>query len=96
MRLRALRVFDIRQFGGRGVALEGIEDGLNSFAEPNETGKSTLFEALHAAMFEKFTSSGKAVQGLRPYAGGNPRVSIDLETGEGLFRVEKRFTKGPA
>ena len=46
MKLRAIRLYNVRQFGGRGVALEDIRDGLNSFAAPNETGKSTFFDAL--------------------------------------------------
>lgn len=96
MKLRALRIHDVRQFAGRGVALEGIADGLNSFAEPNEAGKSTLFAALQAVIFEKYTSAGKAIQSLRPYAGGNPRIAVDLETADGAFRVEKRFNRGPA
>jgi len=96
MRLRALRVHDLRQFAGRGVALEGITDGLNSFAEPNETGKSTLFAALRALLFFKETSKHKDIESLRPYDGGNPRIAADIETADGLYRVEKRFLGGPS
>ncbi|MEM6623958.1 MAG: hypothetical protein AAF674_17160 [Pseudomonadota bacterium] len=96
MKLRALRVHNVRQFGGRGVALEGLTDGLNSFAEPNETGKSTLFDALQELLFKKHSSKDKDVAALQPYDGGNPHISADLEVDAGLFRVEKRFLAGPA
>ncbi|MGF1445098.1 MAG: AAA family ATPase [Pikeienuella sp.] len=91
MRLRALRVHDLRRFAGRGVALEGITDGLNLFAEPNETGKSTLFDALHALVFHKHASVGAQVRSLTPYGGGRPRVCADIEVDGRLYRVEKRF-----
>ncbi|WP_285674790.1 AAA family ATPase, partial [Paralimibaculum aggregatum] len=94
MRLRALRVHDLRRFAGRGVALDGIADGLNLFAEPNETGKSTLFDALQALVFLPHGSSRKEVRELRPYAGGAPRIEAEIETAEGRFRIEKRYLKG--
>jgi len=91
VKLRALRLYDVRQFAGRGVALEAIGDGLNSFAEPNETGKSTLFDALHELLFKKYTSKDAEVRALQPYTGGHPLIEADLETAAGLFRVRKRF-----
>ena len=95
MKLRAIRVFDVRCFGGHGVAIEDIADGLNTFAEPNETGKSTIFDALHALLFSKHTSRDRAVISLRPYAGGAPRIVADVEFGGGFYRIEKKFLSGP-
>lgn len=95
MKLRAVRVFDVRCFGGHGVAIEDIADGLNTFAEPNETGKSTIFDALHALLFTKHTSRDKTVNSLRPYAGGAPRIVADVEFGGGFYRIEKKFLSGP-
>jgi DNA repair exonuclease SbcCD ATPase subunit len=62
VKLRAIRVFDVRCFGGEGVAIEDIADGLNTFAEPNETGKSTIFDALHALLFTKHTSKDNRIE----------------------------------
>jgi DNA repair exonuclease SbcCD ATPase subunit len=95
VRLRALRIADLRRFGGSGAAIEGIGDGLNVFAEPNETGKSTLFDALHALLFVKHGSKRADVAALRPYEGGAPAVSADLEIDGRLYRVEKRFLSRP-
>ncbi len=96
MKLRAVRLFNVRQFGGRGVAIEGIADGLNSFAEPNETGKSTIFDALQELLFKKHTSKDTSIRGLQPYAGGNPHISADVEVEGRVYRIEKRFLGGPA
>ena len=96
MKLRAIRLHNVRQFGGCGVALNSIADGLNSFAEPNETGKSTIFDALQELLFKKHSSKDGQVRSLQPYAGGNPHIEADLEVDGQLFRIEKRFIAGPA
>ena len=48
MRLRALRLHNVKRFAGRGIAIENIGDGVNVLTAANEFGKSTSFEALHA------------------------------------------------
>lgn len=96
MKLRAIRLHNVRQFGGRGVALERITDGLNSFAEQNETGKSTIFDALQELLFKKHSSKDGQVRSLQPYAGGNPHIEADIEVDGQFFRIEKRFIGGPA
>ena len=96
MKLRAIRLHNVRQFGGHGVAVESIADGLNSFAEPNETGKSTIFDALQELLFKKHSSKDGQVRSLQPYGGGNPHIEAALELDGQLFRIEKRFIAGPA
>lgn len=91
MKLTALRLFNVRRFAGRGVAIEGIDDGVNVFSAPNEHGKSTCFDALHALFFEPHTGTPKAVQQLRPYSGGSPIVEADIETEAGRLRLTKQF-----
>ncbi len=94
MKLTALRLHNIRRFAGRGVAVEGIGDGVNVLCAANEFGKSTCFDALHALFFQPHTGTPGAVQGLRPYSGGNPLVEADILTGEGAFRLTKQFYGG--
>ncbi|TQS69995.1 chromosome segregation protein SMC [Rhodobacteraceae bacterium] len=94
MKLRAITVENIRRFSNP-VTLGGMTDGLNVLREPNEHGKSTLFDALQAAFFERHTAKGKAVQALRPHAGGAPSVRIELETAEGTFTIFKRWLSKP-
>ncbi|QDL93977.1 chromosome segregation protein SMC (plasmid) [Paroceanicella profunda] len=91
MKLRALRLSNVRKFAGRTASLTGIGDGITVLSEANEFGKSTFFDALHALFFERYAANGKSVQMLQPRAGGSVEVSADVETPEGLFRVEKRW-----
>lgn len=95
MKLRAIRLYNVRQFGGRGVALEDIRDGLNSFAAPNETGKSTFFDALQELFFKRHSSKDGPVRSLQPYAGGNPHIEADVDLDGHRFRIAKRFLAGP-
>lgn len=94
MKLTALRLHNVRRFAGRGVAVEGIGDGVNVLCAANEFGKSTCFDALHALFFQPHTGTPGAVQGLRPYSGGNPLVEADIVTANGAFRLTKQFYGG--
>lgn len=94
MRLRALHLGNVRKFAGQRASITGIGDGITVVSEANEFGKSTFFDALHALFFEKYSSAAKPVKSLQPYAKGPVEVSADIETDQGLFRVEKTFLKG--
>ena len=91
MKLRALRMANVRRFGSEGVAVEDIGDGLNVFAAPNEAGKSTLFDGLQALLFYKSSSTAKEIRQLQPYAGGWPQIAAEVELEGGRYRIEKRF-----
>lgn len=91
MKISALRLFNVKRFAGRGVAIEGIGDGVNVLCAANEFGKSTSFEALHALFFQPHSSTAGDVRSLRPYSGGNPLVEADISTAEGTFRITKQF-----
>lgn len=94
MKISALRLFNVKRFAGRGVAIEGIGDGVNVLCAANEFGKSTSFEALHALFFQPHSGTPGDVQRLRPYSGGNPVVEADISTGEGRFRITKQYYGG--
>lgn len=94
MKLRALRLWNVRKFANRGIAIENIGDGVNVLSAENEFGKSTSFDALHAAFFQPFSGTPKPVQMLRPYSGGSPQVEVDMETHEGQFRISKTYYNG--
>jgi len=92
MKIRALRLYNVRRFEGCGTAIENIGDGVNVLCAPNETGKSTSFEALHALFFLPYsTTQRKEVQNLRPYSGGHPLIEVDITTQKGSFRISKQF-----
>ncbi|CCE98528.1 conserved hypothetical protein (plasmid) [Sinorhizobium fredii HH103] len=94
MKISALRLFNVKRFAGRGVAIEGIGDGVNVLCAANEFGKSTSFEALHALFFQPYSGTPGDIQRLRPYSGGNPSVEADIATGEGRFRITKQYYGG--
>lgn len=91
MKIDALRLYNVKRFAGKGVAIEGIADGVNVLCAANEYGKSTSFEALHALFFQPHSSTGSDVRNLRPYSGGNPLVETDISAPEGRFRITKQF-----
>ena len=91
MILRALRLGNVRRFANRGVAIEGIGDGVNVLSAPNEEGKSTCFDALNALVFVPYTSSAAAAKSLRPHSGGAPLVEAEFEFPDGTFRIAKRW-----
>ncbi|EAQ36222.1 hypothetical protein NB311A_01919 [Nitrobacter sp. Nb-311A] len=94
MKISALRLFNVKRFAGRGVAIEGIEGGVNVLCAANEFGKSTSFEALHALFFQPHSSGSGDVRILRPYSGGSPLVEADIVTGAGRFRITKQYFAG--
>lgn len=94
MKIEALRLFNVKRFANRGVAIEGIGDGVNVLCAANEFGKSTSFEALHALFFQPHSGTPGDVQRLRPYSGGSPLVEADIATAEGRFRITKQYYGG--
>ena len=94
MKIRAISLTNVRRFTDT-VTVDGIGDGLNVLCEPNETGKSTLFDAIQAVFFKPHGSRDKEVMALRPHAGGAPEVSIEIETDAGRFTLTKRWLQKP-
>lgn len=94
MKLAALRFHNVKRFAGRGVAIEGIGDGVNVLCAANEFGKSTSFEALHGLFFQPHSSTAGDVRNLRPYSGGNPLIEADITVGDARYRISKQFYAG--
>lgn len=95
MKLRSLALNQFKKFT-RPMRLDGIGDGLNVVVGPNEMGKSTLLDALRAALFEKYSSKAQpitALQNDRNQAG--PVVELAFELADGQYRITKRFIKKP-
>jgi hypothetical protein len=90
MKIRSIRLNDVRRFTAP-VLIDGIGDGINVLCEPNEHGKSTVFDAVQALCFQPHRSQAKEVRALKPHAGGAPEVAMEVETEGGVFRIEKRW-----
>lgn len=94
MKISALRFHNVKRFGGRGVAIEGMGDGVNMLCAANEFGKSTSFEALHGLFFLSHSSTAGGVRNLRPYSGGNPLVEADIAVDDARYRITKQYYGG--
>lgn len=91
MKLRSIELTNVRRFAGKTAALSGIGDGITVLSEPNEFGKSTFFDALHAVFFEKNGSRNAAIKALQPHAGGAPEVAVEIDLPDGRFHITKRW-----
>ena len=92
MKLLHLELTDWRQFCG-GPHKISFDDRSTIFAGPNEVGKSTIFEAIRRALFDRCRSTAQWVQHIAPYGirGAVPTVLLEFEhNGKGL-RIEKAF-----
>lgn len=95
MKLRAIELTNIRRFAGRSARLSGIGDGITVLCQPNEFGKSTFFDALHAVFFERHGSRNAVIKALQPHAGGAPEVAVEIDLPQGRFRIAKRWLQRP-
>lgn len=95
MKLRAITLNNVRRFTSP-VRIGEIGDGLNLLCEPNEHGKSTLFDAIQALFFTAHGSRAKEARALQPHAGGAPEVEVEIETAEGRFVVSKQWLSKPS
>lgn len=93
MKLLALRLANFRRFS-QGVALENLATGVNVIPGPNESGKSTFFQALEAAFLVRHNVTGAGLEVMRPRGGGEPVVEVDFETRGRRWRIRKQFGRG--
>jgi hypothetical protein len=95
MKIRSLALENFRRFRAP-VRIESLTDGLNLISEPNETGKSTILEAMRAALFERHGSAGAFIKSLRPWGDETaPTVELCFELEGAAWTVAKRFLQKP-
>lgn len=74
--------------------IAGLTQGLNIVIEPNETGKSTLLEAVRAALFLKHSSTTKLIRSFQPLGDNvGPQVALDFDVAGAPWSLTKRFIK---
>ncbi|MDM0006688.1 AAA family ATPase [Variovorax sp. J22G73] len=90
MKLQRLRIENFKLFRAP-LEITGFTDGLNLFAAPNESGKSTIAEAIRAAFFERHRSN--VVEHLRPWGESSvtPTVELDFELDGKPCKLTKAF-----
>lgn len=92
MKLTRVRLEQVRQFRDP-LEIDQLEDGLNIFTGPNESGKSTIARAIRAAFFERYRT--KSVDDLIPWgdSAAAPHVELDFEIGGKPYALSKTFIK---
>lgn len=87
IQLRQFRLFDT------GIDIGGLTPGINVFHGPNESGKSTLAQAIRAAFFERHSSGTLA--DLQPWgdSAAAPEVSLRFEFDGRTYHLIKRFVR---
>lgn len=91
MFIRDIRVENFRKFRDP-VSLTGLGNGLNLICEPNETGKSTLLDAMRAALFERHSSKSERIRSFRPHGDEvAPTVDLVFEIDGVSWTLKKRF-----
>ena len=96
MRLLSLNVRNYRIH--RDLTLD-FDPSRNLIGGTNETGKSTLAEAIHRALFMRHRAGGELLSSMRSKIHlGNPEVRLCFESGGEKWTIEKQFagTKGTA
>lgn len=90
MKLKRLRIENFKRFRAP-LEINGFTDGLNLFTAPNESGKSTVAEAIRCAFFERHRSS--SVEYFRPWgeSSSTPTVELDFELDAKPCRLTKAF-----
>ncbi len=90
MKIKRLR---IDGWKGLGQVKLDFEDGLNLIHGPNESGKTSLREAIRCVLLEPPTRRGKGgLQSARPWGTStNPLVEAVFELGGQEYEVSKRF-----
>lgn len=93
LKIRQIELNNFRKFR-KPVSIGKLSDGLNIIIEPNEVGKSTLLEALRAALFVRHSTKNQLASSFMPN-GENvaPEVTVAFDIGDIGWRVSKRFLK---
>lgn len=90
MKLKHIRVHQFQQFRAP-LDVVDLEDGINLFTGPNESGKSTLVSAIRAAFFERHKSG--SLTNLQPWGDSSaaPEVTLEFDWQENRWTLHKRF-----
>lgn len=90
MKITRLRIENFKRFRAP-VEIDGFAAGLNLFAAPNESGKSTIAAAIRAAFLERHKTG--TLEQLRPWGdpGASPSIEIDFEFAGTSYALTKSF-----
>lgn len=95
MIIKSIALANFRKFR-EPLRVEGFGPGLNIVVEPNESGKSTLLEALRAALFIRHSAKTELVRSYVPIGDEvAPRVAVEFSAAGQDWHLEKQFIRSP-
>lgn len=93
MTIRGITLEGVGKFAEK-VRVEGLGPGVNMLSAENEAGKSTIFKALRACLFERHGTTNKEVKALATEGLSLPvSVSVELEADGSVYEISKDFLK---
>lgn len=73
-----------------------FREAINLVVGRNEAGKSTLFEALTRALFDRHNSKTEEIRAIQPIRSSlGPEVTVQFHAGGATYKVVKRFLQDP-
>lgn len=92
MKLHSVRLQNYRKHADLTIDLAADRTLITG---PNETGKSTLIEAIHRCLFYRHRSKAAGLQErMQPKTGGDPTVTLEFSLGDTRYTLRKKF-RGP-
>jgi hypothetical protein len=89
--IRRIALENFRKFRER-REIAGLTDGLNIVIECNEAGKSTMLEAVRAALFLEYGSKTQLISSFQPHGDEvAPEVELDFSVDGEEYSLKKRF-----
>src|SRR5690606_25485839 len=94
MKLNRIHLEQVKKFRDA-IEIDALEPGLNLIVGPNESGKSTLANAIRSAFFERYRSV--AAEALRPLGDSSaaPTIAIDFTVNGTDYHLNKRYLSRP-
>ena len=94
MKLLRLKVANYRGIDTREIKFSPL--GITRIEGPNESGKSSLGEAINTILDYQDNSKGKDIQAIQPvHQDVGPEIELEMETGKYVFTYFKRFLRKP-
>ena len=94
MKLLRLKVTNYRGINTREIKFSPL--GITRIEGPNESGKSSLGEAINTILDYQDNSKNQNIQAIQPvHQDVGPEIELEMETGKYVFTYFKRFLKKP-
>lgn len=94
MKLLRLKVTNYRGINTREIKFSPL--GITRIEGPNESGKSSLGEAINRILDSQDNSKKQDIQAIQPvHQDVGPEIELEMETGKYVFTYFKRFLKKP-